>query len=145
MVGACPLPVIVRASYGRGWVVAADCHQDSDLSTRTVTATATQMHETASRQIVTKLQPSSKNFFLRAGDRPRIHRVGKQAHYHYTRRGYTRWDRWNKIPDLPDDIFHNMPALTDVLLEGNRIKRFPARTWEKLIDNKLYQVTLAGR
>ncbi|CAL1300197.1 unnamed protein product [Larinioides sclopetarius] len=50
---------------------------------------------------------------------------------------------WNKISDLPDDIFSKMPALTDVFLEGNRIKSFPARTWQKLIDNNLNQVTLA--
>ncbi|XP_055945826.1 immunoglobulin superfamily containing leucine-rich repeat protein-like isoform X2 [Argiope bruennichi] len=50
---------------------------------------------------------------------------------------------WNKISVLPDDIFNNMPTLTDVFLEGNRLKTFPARTWEKLIDNNLSQVTLA--
>ncbi|GBN89372.1 hypothetical protein AVEN_139949-1 [Araneus ventricosus] len=51
MVGACPLSVILRASYGRGRVVAGDYQQDSDLSTRVVAATVTQIHRTASRQV----------------------------------------------------------------------------------------------
>ncbi|GBM69714.1 hypothetical protein AVEN_88219-1 [Araneus ventricosus] len=46
MAWACPLPVIIRASFGRGRAVAGDGHSDSGLSTRAITVTVTEIHRT---------------------------------------------------------------------------------------------------
>ncbi|GIY63412.1 hypothetical protein CEXT_268261 [Caerostris extrusa] len=49
----------------------------------------------------------------------------------------------NKLTDLPDDIFTNMPALRDVLLEKNQLKHFSSAVFERLYDTTLQQVTLS--
>ncbi|GIY70459.1 LRRCT domain-containing protein [Caerostris darwini] len=49
----------------------------------------------------------------------------------------------NKLTDLPDDIFTDMPALRDVLLEKNQLKHFSSAVLERLYDTTLQQVTLS--
>ncbi|XP_055946366.1 slit homolog 2 protein-like [Argiope bruennichi] len=41
----------------------------------------------------------------------------------------------NKIDNLPDDIFSNMPHLTDVYLKDNKIKTFSSPVWEGVFDH----------
>ncbi|GBN04108.1 hypothetical protein AVEN_88939-1 [Araneus ventricosus] len=53
---ACPLPVIVRASYGRGRSVIGD-----GCRTRPIAAIVTQMQRTASRQALRKLSALSQH------------------------------------------------------------------------------------
>ncbi|KAF8776807.1 Platelet glycoprotein V like protein [Argiope bruennichi] len=50
----------------------------------------------------------------------------------------------NKIDNLPDDIFSNMPHLTDVYLKDNKIKTFSSPVWEGVFDH-LQAVYLDGR
>ncbi|GIY70453.1 uncharacterized protein CDAR_472451 [Caerostris darwini] len=49
----------------------------------------------------------------------------------------------NKLTDLPDDIFTDMPVLHHVYLEKNQLQHFSSAVWEHLYDTGLQQVTLS--